>query len=104
MQRDYVYSAATHASDLLLAEDVGFLAAKRAASRLNSKKIKSCTLDVIFEPRVAKSILSSFCSCASGTSIARGTSFLNNQLSWTNEKGKHSPWFKLFLNARNFYS
>ena len=80
MQRDYEYSAATHASDLLLADKVGSLAAKRAASRLNSKKIKSCTLDVIFEPRVAKSILSSFCSCASGTSIARGTSFLNNQL------------------------
>ena len=80
MQRDYEYSAATHASDLLLAEKVGSLAAKRAASRLNSKKIKSCTLDVIFEPRVAKSILSSFCSCASGTSIARGTSFLNNKL------------------------
>ena len=80
MQRDYEYSAATHATDLLLAEEVGSLAAKRAASRLNSKKIKSCTLDVIFEPRVAKSILSSFCSCASGTSIARGTSFLNNQL------------------------
>ena len=80
MQRDYEYSAATHASDLLLAEEVGAMAAKRAVSRLNSKKIKSCTLDVIFEPRVAKSILSSFCSCASGTSIARGTSFLNNQL------------------------
>ena len=80
MQRDYEYSAATHATDLLQAEEVGSLAAKRAASRLNSKKIKSCTLDVIFEPRVAKSILSSFCSCASGTSIARGTSFLNNQL------------------------
>ena len=80
MQRDYEYSAATHASDLLLAETVGSQAAKRAASRLNSKKIKSCTLDVIFEPRVAKSILSSFCSCASGTSIARGTSFLNNKL------------------------
>lgn len=83
MQRDYEYSAATHASDLLLAEEVGSLAAKRAASRLNSKKIKSCTLDVIFEPRVAKSILSSFCSCASGTSIARGTSFLNNKLNTT---------------------
>ena len=83
MQRDYEYSAATHASDLLLAEKVGSLAAKRAASRLNSKKIKSCTLDVIFEPRVAKSILSSFCSCASGTSIARGTSFLNNKLNTT---------------------
>ncbi len=80
MQRDYEYSAATHASDLIIAAKVGSLAAKRAVSRLNSKKIKSCTLDVIFEPRVAKSILSSFCSCASGTSIARGTSFLNNKL------------------------
>ena len=83
MQRDYEYSAATHSGDLLPAEEVGSLAAKRAASRLNSKKIKSCTLDVIFEPRVAKSILSSFCSCASGTSIARGTSFLNNKLNTT---------------------
>ena len=80
MQRDYEYSSATHANDLILAAKVGSLAAQRAVSRLNSKKIKSCTLDVIFEPRVAKSILSSFCSCASGTSIARGTSFLNNKL------------------------
>ena len=31
-------------------------------------------------------------------------SFLNNQLSWTNEKGKYSPWFRLFLNSRKFYS
>ena len=93
MQRDYEYSAATHASDLLLAEKVGSLAAKRAASRLNSKKIKSCTLDVIFEPRVAKSILSSFCSCASGTSIARGTSFLNNQL--------NAPIFNKNINITN---
>ncbi len=80
MQRDYEYSAAIHSDDLMSASKVGYLAAKRATSRLNSKKIKSCTLDVIFEPRVAKSILSSFCSCASGTSIARGTSFLSNKL------------------------
>ena len=80
MQRDYEYSAAIHSDDLVSAVKVGSLAAKRATSRLNSKKIKSCSLDVIFEPRVAKSILSSFCSCASGSSIARGTSFLNNKL------------------------
>ena len=83
MQRDYEYSAATHANDLMLASKVGSMAADRASSRLNSKKIKSCTLDIIFEPRVAKSILSSFCSCASGASIARGTSFLNNQLNFS---------------------
>ncbi len=93
MQRDYEYSAATHASDLTSASKIGSSAAQRASSRLNSKKIKSCTLDVIFEPRVAKSILSSFCSCASGTSIARGTSFLNNQL--------NSPVFKESINISN---
>ena len=65
MQRDYEYSSAIHAVDLKSVIEVGSEAARRAASRLNSKKIKSCTLDVIFEPRVAKSILSSFCSCAS---------------------------------------
>ena len=27
-------------------------------------------------------------------------SFLNNQLSWTDDKGKYSPWFKLFNNAK----
>ena len=80
MQRDYEYSSAVHASDLMSPKEVGKIAAKRAASRLNSKKIKSCTLDIIFEPRVAKSVLGSFCSCASGASIARGTSFLNQKL------------------------
>ena len=80
MQRDYEYSAAIHSDDLVSAAKIGSLAAKRATSRLNSKKIKSCSIDVIFEPRVARSILSSFCSCASGSSIARGTSFLSNKL------------------------
>ena len=80
MQRDYDYSAAVHAKDLVSAQEIGTQAAKRATSRLNSKKIKSCTLDIVFEPRVAKSIFSSLCSCASGSSIARGTSFLINKL------------------------
>ena len=40
MQRDYEYSAATHAVDLMPASKVGSLAAKRATSRLNYKKIK----------------------------------------------------------------
>ncbi len=80
MQRDYEYSAAIHASDMLMPSEIGKKAAERASSRLDSKKIKSCTLDIVFEPRVAKSILSSFASCASGASIARKTSFLNKKL------------------------
>ena len=59
MQRDYDYSAATHFSDLKNASEIGKKAGERAVSRLNSRKIKSCNLDVIFEPRIAK-VWSSF--------------------------------------------
>jgi len=76
MQRDYEYATATHLTDLPNAADIGETAANRASERLNSKKIKSSFVDVIFEPRVARSILSSFSSCINGNSIARGTSFL----------------------------
>ncbi len=76
MQRDYEYATATHLIDLPNAADIGETAANRASERLNSKKIKSSFVDVIFEPRVARSILSSFSSCINGNSIARGTSFL----------------------------
>ena len=80
MQRDYEYSSAIYSKDLSSFKEIGEKAANRAVSRLSSKKIKSCSLDVIFEPRVAKSILSSFCSCANGTAIARKTSFLENKI------------------------
>ena len=80
MQRDYEYSTSIYGSDMMTPTEIGKKAADRASSRLNSRKIKSCSLDILFEPRVAKSILSSFSSCASGASIARGTSFLNNKL------------------------
>lgn len=80
MQRDYEYSSSTHVENLKDPELIGAKAAERASARLNSKKIKSCTLDIVFEPRVAKSILSSFASCASGSSIARKTSFLEKKI------------------------
>ena len=79
MQRDYDYHSVIHKKDLPKPEIVGKKAGERAVSRLNAKKIKSCTLDVVFDPRVAKSILSSFSSCITGASIARGTSFLLNK-------------------------
>ena len=80
MQRDYDYSTAIHLEDLKKATHIGKKAGERAVARLNSKKIKSCNVDVIFEPRIAKSLLSSFSSCISGTSIAKGTSFLSKKI------------------------
>ncbi len=80
MQRDYDYSAAIHLEDLKSASKIGKKAGERAVSRLNSRKIKSGIVDVIFEPRIAKSLLSSFSTCISGISIARGTSFLSKKI------------------------
>ena len=80
MQRDYDYSAAVHFEDLKNSLEIGKRAGERASSRLNSRKIKSSSVDVVFEPRIAKSLLSSLASCISGTSIARGTSFLSKKL------------------------
>ncbi|PPR26656.1 MAG: Metalloprotease PmbA [Alphaproteobacteria bacterium MarineAlpha9_Bin4] len=80
MQRDYDYSTAVHLEDLKNPTEIGKNAGERAVARLNSRKIKSSTVDVIFEPRIAKSLLSSFASCISGTSIARGTSFLSKKI------------------------
>ena len=80
MQRDYDYSAAVHLHKLKNPSEIGKKAGERAVSRLNAKKIKSCFIDVVFEPRIAKSLLSSLASCISGTSIARGTSFLSNKM------------------------
>ena len=80
MQRDYDFSATVHSEDLKNPSEIGKKAGERASSRLNSRKIKSSNVDVIFEPRIAKSLLSSLASCISGTSIARGTSFLSKKI------------------------
>ena len=56
--------------DLKNASNIGKKAGQRAVARLNARKIKSSTVDVIFEPRIAKSLLSSFSSCISGTSFS----------------------------------
>ncbi len=83
MQRDYDYSSAIHYEDLKNPSEIGKKAGERAVARLNSRKIPSGIVDVVFEPRIAKSLLSSLATCISGTSIARGTSFLSNKI---NEK------------------
>lgn len=106
MQRDFEYSSSIYASDLKKPKKIGIKAANRASSRLNSKKIKSCTLDVVFEPRVAKGILSSFASCASGSSIARKTSFLDKKINTSILKNNititNNPRLKRGLGSRPY--
>jgi PmbA protein len=67
-------------SDLPQADAIGTEAGARAAARLGARKIASTTAPVIFENRLAASLLSPLIGAISGPSIARGTSFLKDKL------------------------
>jgi PmbA protein len=59
---------------------IGAEAGRRAAERLGARKIASTTAPVIFENRLAASLLSPLIGAIAGPSIARGTSFLKDKL------------------------
>ncbi|OHB29261.1 MAG: modulator protein [Phenylobacterium sp. RIFCSPHIGHO2_01_FULL_69_31] len=67
-------------SDLPSPEALGAEAGRRAAQRLGARKIASTTAPVIFENRLAGSLMSPLIGAISGPSIARGTSFLKDKL------------------------
>ena len=80
MERDYAYRASRHLSDLEEPESIGHRAGNRAAARLNPVRIASGRMPVLFDPRVASSLLGHLASGISGSSVARKASFLLDQL------------------------
>jgi len=80
MQRDYAWHSARHLADLEAADEIGDRAAKRAVSRLNPVSIKAGVMPVLFDPRVATTLLGHFVAAISGSAIARQTSFLLDAL------------------------
>ena len=80
MARDYDYTAAVYLSDLEGAEKIGRTAGERAVKRLNPRKVPSQKCPVVFDQRVASSLIGHFSGAVNGSSIARGTSFLKNDM------------------------
>ena len=80
MQRDHAWHSARHLDDLDSAETVGALAGERAVARLNSMRPKPGRMAVLFDPRVASSLLGHFSGAISGSSVARKSSFLQDKL------------------------
>ena len=80
METGYDGRSARWESDLPTPESLGTEAGRRAAQRLGARKIDSTTAPVIFENRLAGSLLSPLIGAISGPSIARGTSFLKDKL------------------------
>jgi PmbA protein len=67
-------------SDLPDPMAIGAEAGRRAVARLGPRKIASTTAPVIFENRIAASVLGPFIGAISGPAVARGVSFLKSKL------------------------
>ena len=80
MQRDGEYTFAAHLDDLDDPVAVGRLAGERAVSRLYPIRPRTGPRPVVFDPRVAASILGHLSGAINGASVARGTSFLREKL------------------------
>src|SRR4051812_7888919 len=80
MERDYDYSSAQHASDLASPDSVGRKAGERAVARFAPRKVETCKVPVVYDPRVSNSLVGHLVAAANGASIARKTSFLKDRL------------------------
>ena len=76
MQRDYWYTVARKASDLLSAEEVGLTAAQRTVARLGSRPIATGRYPVMLAPNLAIGLVGNVMSAISGSAQYRKSSFL----------------------------
>jgi PmbA protein len=76
MQRDYSWRSTRHAADLKSPGEIGQEAGMRAVRRLNPGRVKSGPMPVVFDPRVANTLVGHLIGAMSGASIARRASFL----------------------------
>ena len=80
MESGYDGRSARWQSDLPDPQAIGAEAGRRAAARLGARKIDSTTAPVIFENRLATSLIGPLIGAISGPAIARGNSFLKDKL------------------------
>lgn len=80
MERDYDYAAALHLDDLDDPERIGRRAGERAVARLNPRRPRTARVPVVYDPRVAGSLLGHLAGAVNGAAVARGTSFLKDRM------------------------
>jgi PmbA protein len=80
METDYDFTSTLHAADLESATVIGRNAGERAVKRLNPRKVTTRRVPVVFDTRVAGSLIGHLANAVNGSSIARKTSFLREKL------------------------
>jgi len=89
MQRDYAWDRQLSAETLRRPEVIGREAAQRTISRLGASGLASGSMPVVFEPRVATSLLGHLASAVNGRAVLQQRSFLADALG--------SPLFPAFV-------
>jgi PmbA protein len=80
MERDYDWSSTVHLVDLDDPVAIGRRAAEQAVRRLNPTRPKTARIPVVFDARVAGSLLGHLSGAINGAAVARGTSFLKDRM------------------------
>ncbi|MGL5011193.1 MAG: TldD/PmbA family protein, partial [Paracoccaceae bacterium] len=80
MERDYAGEGRVYRADMPDAASIGGLAATRALQRAGAVKPVTGTYPVVYDERVAASLIGHLISAINGTSIARGASWLADAL------------------------
>ena len=80
MERDYDYDSRVFQNELRDAEEIGRIAAERAVERIGATKPKTGAFPVLFDERVASTLLGSLLQATNGAAVARGSSWLRDAI------------------------
>ena len=80
MERDYAAEGRIFAADLPSPEEIGALAGARTASRQGARRPKTGTYPVLFDERIAASLIGHLLSAINGAAIVRGSSWLRDAM------------------------
>lgn len=80
MERDYDYDSRVFQADLRDAEEIGRIAAERAVERTGAKKPRTGAYPILFDERVASSLIGSLLQATNGMMVARGSSWLRDAI------------------------
>ena len=80
MERDYAGEGRIYQADMPSSVEIGTLAAQRALARAGATKPKTGSYPVLFDERVASSLIGHLLSAINGAGIARGSSWLLDAL------------------------
>lgn len=80
MEREYDYKSKVFFTDLGNFSEIGKEVSRNAIKKLNSRKIKTCKSDVIFDSKVSASLLRNLFTACNSPSIVKGISFLKDKI------------------------